>query len=278
MASMASRDGMDRSTGGDQAYTLPFKLTLAAQAAAGLVFGVAPLVATTAYASAIGFSGSDVIIYRLGGAATFGYFVAALVTLASGAGWRQIRIPAIATLTFTIAAFLASAVELAGGAKQAVVAFVVVAGLVFSAIAAWWLRRDEAPPMDAGPSLDMPARAILGLATLSAATFGVLPLVAPGPFASLFGLIGGDPFVYRLAGAGCLGYATAGIASLMASGYRAIRIQNMAAIAFNALGASSAWIAVVGGGGGLLAPVVAVAATFFTIALIWIDRRAATGR
>ena len=278
MASTASVSHDDRSVGVDQAHTFPFRLTLAGQAAAGLVFGLAPLLVTTAYASAIGFSGHDAVVYRLGGAATLGYAVAALVALIRTACWRQIRIPAIATVTFTIAAFLASAVELAGGATQPIVPFVVVAGLVFTAIAAWWLRRDEGPAMDAGRPLDAPARLILGLATLSAATFGVLPLLAPGPFAILSGLVGTDTWVFRLAGAACLGYATAGIASLLAPGYRIMRIQNVAAITFNALGAISAGVAMVGGGGGLLAPIVAAAASFFTIALIWVDRRLAPAR
>jgi hypothetical protein len=258
--------------GGDQAFTLPFRLTLAAQAAASLVFGLAPLLATAAYASALGFTGDDVLVYRLGGAATTGYFVAPVVALAWRAGWRQIRIPAIATLTFTIGAFAASAWELIGGGSQPVIPFVVAAAAVFTVIAAWWLRRDEAPETDPGRPLEMPARAILALATLSAGTFGLLPLLAPAPFTSLFGLAGTDTWVFRLAGAGCLGYATAGIASLLAPGYRVMRIQNMAAITFNALGAISAWIAVAGGDGGWLAPVVASAASFFTVALIWVDR------
>jgi hypothetical protein len=258
--------------GGDQAFTLPFKLTLAAQAGAGLVFGLIPILATAAYASALGFSGDDTLVYRLGGAATTGYFVAPVVALAWRAGWRQIRIPALATLTFTIGAFGASALEFVGGATQAVVPFVVVAGAVFTAIAAWWLWRDEAPEAEPGRPLTTPARAILILATLSAGTFGLLPLLVPDPFVSLFGLVGTDTWVFRLAGAGCLGYATGGIASLMAPGYRLMRIQNMAAITFNALGACSAWVAVLGGDGGWLAPAVAAAASFFTVALIWVDR------
>jgi hypothetical protein len=258
--------------GGDQAYTRPFKLTLVAQAAAGLVFGLAPLLATAAYASALGFSGDDVLVYRLGGAATTGYFVAPVLALAWRAGWRQIRIAAIATLTFTIGAFAASLWEFLAGATQPVVPFVVAAGAVFTVIAAYWLRRDEASDEDPGRPLSAPARVVIGLATLSAGTFGLLPLLAPDPFVSLFGLAGTDTWVFRLAGAGCLGYATAGIASLMAAGYRPIRIQNMAAITFNALGAIGAWAAVAGGDGGLLAPVVAVAASFFTVALFWVDR------
>lgn len=256
----------------DQAFTLPFKLTLAVQAAAALVFGLAPLIATAAYASAIGFSGDDPLVYRLGGAATFGYFVAPVLALAWRAGWRQIRIPAMATLTFTIGAFAASAWEFANGARQPVVAFVIFAGAIFTVIAAWWLRRDEAPDEAPGQALSMPARAIIALATLSAGTFGLLPLVVPGPFSSLFGVTGTDVWVFRLAAAGCLGYATGGIASLLAPGYRLIRIQNLAAITFNALGAISAWIAVAGGNGGWLGPVVAAAASFFTVALIWVDR------
>jgi hypothetical protein len=113
---------------------------------------------------------------------------------------------------------------------------------------------------------------VLAVATLSAGTFGLLPLLAPDPFASLFGLAGTDTWVFRLAGAGCLGYATAGIASVMAAGYRPIRIQNLAAITFNALGAIGSWLAVASGDGGWLAPIVAAAASFFTVALIWVDR------
>ncbi len=256
----------------DQAFTLPFKLTLVAQAMAGLVFGLAPLLLTAAYASALGFTGDDVLVYRLGGAATTGYFVAPVIALAWRAGWRQIRIPAIATLTFTIGAFGASAWELVGGGTQPVIPLVVAAGAVFTAIAAWWLRRDEVPDTDAGRALGTPARAVLALATLSAGTFGLLPLLAPDPFVSLFGLVGTDTWVFRLAGAGCLGYATAGIASLLAPGYRSMRIQNMAAITFNALGAVSAWLALLAGDGGWLAPVVAAAASCFTVALIWVDR------
>jgi hypothetical protein len=260
---------------GDQANLLSFKLTLVVQGAAAAFFGLAPILVTAPYAQALGFAGTDVLIYRLGGAATTGYLVAPMLALLWGSGWQTLRIPAIATLTFTIGAFAASAIELIGGARQPVVPFVAGAALVFTAIAAWWFRRDEGAPIDPGPALTQPGRVIIGLATLSAATFGVLPLVAPGPFASLFGLSGNDPWVYRIAGAACLGYATAGIASLRAPGYGLIRYQSLAAITFNALGAVSAWIALAGGNGGLLAPVVAAAATFFAIALIWLDRQLA---
>jgi hypothetical protein len=260
----------------DQAGLPLFKATLIAQAAAGLVFGLAPLLVQAGYASALGFSGADELVYRLGGAATTGYFVAPVVALTWGAGWAQIRIPAVATLTFTIGAFGASVWEFLSGARQPVVPFVVAAGAVFTIIALYWWRRDQAVEIDPGRSVPPSGKAILTLATLSAGVFGLVPLLAPGPFATMFGLGGADSWVFRLAGAGCLGYATAGIASLMAPGYRLMRIQNLAAITFNFLGAASAWFAVATGNGGLLAPIVAAAASFFTVALIWMDRQLAS--
>ena len=257
----------------DQAFLPAFRLTLVAQGIAALGFGIVPLVATSAYASAISFPGNDPLIFRLGGAATTGYLAAPLLALAWRAGWREVRIPALATLTFTLAALGASAWERVGGARQPIVIAVVAAGAVFSIIAAFWIRHDQAPPLDPGRPLESPARIVIILATLSAATFGLLPLLLPGPFATIFGITAPSGWVSRIAGAACLGYATGGIASLRAGGYRPMRIQNLAAITFNALGATSAWISVIGGGGGWLAPVVAVAASFFTVALIAIERR-----
>lgn len=260
----------------DQAFLPAFRATLGVQAVAGLLFGLAPLLATATYASALGFSGSQVLVYRLGGAATLGYFVAPAAAVILRAGWREIRIATIATLTFTIGACAASLIELATGAGQPIVPLVAVAGAIFTLIAASWWRRDQAPAVDPGRPLSNAAKVILGLATLSAATFGLLPLLLPGPFSTLFGLGTPDGWVFRLAGAGCLGYATAGVASLLAPGYRLMRVQNLAAISFNAVAALSAWVAVATGDGAWLAPVVAAAATFFAVALLWIDRRFAS--
>lgn len=260
----------------DQASLPAFRATLIGQAIAGLVFGLAPLLATAGYASALGFSGDDVLVYRLGGAATLGYFVAAAVALAWRASWREIRIPAIATITFTVGAFAASGVEFATGARQVIVPLVIGAGALFALIAAYWYRRDAGPQLDPGRTVGRNFRIVLGLATLSAGMFGVLPLLVPSLFTTVFGLAGTDAWIFRIAGASCLGYAVAGIASLLAPGYRLFRIQNFAAITFNGLGALSAWLAVFSGSGGWLAPVVAGAASFFTVALIAMDRSLST--
>jgi len=114
---------------------------------------------------------------------------------------------------------------------------------------------------------------VVVLATLSAAVFGLFPLLAPDRFTTLFQLNGSDTFIFRLAGAATLGYSVGGVLELRAADYRRIRVQNLAAIVFNALAAVVSILAAVAGQGGLLAPVVAVAATFFALTLTWFSFR-----
>jgi len=161
------------------------------------------------------------------------------------------------------------------------VVFVLVAAATFAALAAYWLVRDEGPETADGPALSPTVRTIVALATLSAAVFGLLPLLVPGAFADLFGLDGADRWVFRMAGAACFGYATAGILEIRARSYSAIRLQNGAAITFNVLGAAAAGLALASGQGGLLAPVIVAAAGTFTVLLTLIaidgERRERTG-
>ena len=119
-----------------------------------------------------------------------------------------------------------------------------MAATVFALIAVYWLRRNEGPAGDPGPAISMPFRIVIALATISAAVFGPVPLVLPDVFASLVGLEGTDAWIFRMAGAACLGYATAGVLSLQARGYHRFAIQNLAAITFNALAAVCALKAV----------------------------------
>ncbi len=258
---------------GDQAQLPIFRALLGVQVLAGFVFGVIPLLAPAQAASFVGYTGDDQLVYRLAGAATAGYLVAALAALAWRSSWRDLRIPIIGTLTFTTAAALGSLVSLVGGDRHWVVVVVLLAAGSFAVLAGYWLRRDQGVSIPAGMPTDPVIKAILALATLSAGVFGLMPLLAPGPFASLFGLVGTDVWIFRMAGAACLGYATAGILEIRAEGLRRIRVQNLAAIGFNVGGAASAWLAIIATGhGGLLAPVIAAAATTFAVLLIWLQR------
>jgi len=255
---------------GDQAVLPIFRVLLVVQAIATVVFGLVPLLIPGTFASITGYTGADELIYRLAGAATTGYLVAALVALLGARTWAELRIPIVATLTFTAAAAIGSLITLVRGDTHWVVFVVLGAGALFAILAAYWLRRDEGPAIDAGAPIADPWRIVIGLATLSAAVFGLMPLGATGLFASVFGLAGTDGWIFRMAGAACLGYAAAGVLELRAPGYRPIGVQNLAAITFNGLGAIVSVLAALAGTGGLLAPIVAAAASFFTLALAYL--------
>ena len=214
------RDPMHASqrTGTDQAELSSFRVLLGVQVLATAVFGLVPLLLPTVFADITGYTGDDTIVYRLAGAATTGYLVAAIVALASRTPWVDLRIPMVATFTFTSIAALASLGTLLAGDRHWIVVVVLLAATVFAVLAAYWLRRDEGPAAPAGRALPTEFKVVVGLATLSAGVFGLMPLLAAGPFASLFGLLGTDTWMFRMAGAACFGYATSGVLSLRAEG------------------------------------------------------------
>ena len=152
----------------DQAHLPAFRLLLGVQVLATIVFGLVPLLFAKIFANITGYSGDDPILYRLAGAATTGYLVAAVVALASRTPWVNLRIPMVATLTFTVLAAIASLVTFLGGDQRWVVVVVFLAATAFAVIAGYWLRRNEGQVTPAGRPLAMEARVIVGLATLSA--------------------------------------------------------------------------------------------------------------
>ncbi|HLX35351.1 MAG TPA: hypothetical protein VKR30_08925 [Candidatus Limnocylindrales bacterium] len=80
---------------------------------AGVFFGLAPFLAPEAFAALTGFRGTDVFVYRLAGAATFGYAVG----LAAGwsVPWVELRIPIAATFVFNAASILACLLAIGAG-------------------------------------------------------------------------------------------------------------------------------------------------------------------
>jgi hypothetical protein len=256
----------------DQAQRPVFRALLFVQVLATTVFGIVPLMLPATFAAVTGYSGDDELIYRFAGAATTGYFVAAAVALTQRSAWRDLRIPLVATLSFTVAAALACAWTLIEGDRHAVVALVLVAATAFALLAAYWLRADAgSETADVGRPLEPVWRGVIGIATLAAAVFGLAGLLVPGLLAPVVGLEGTDLWIFRMSGAACFGYAPAGILSIMAPGYSRIRVQNLAGITFNATAAIASWAALAAGEGGLVAPLVGVAATFFAVALAGLD-------
>jgi hypothetical protein len=108
--------------------------------AASLVFGLGPLVAGGGFGRALGFPGLDDFIYRQAGAATTGACVGGLLALQSRR-WAEIRLPAIAALTFNAASVLAALVEVSAGSPHAVVYVILAAAALVSVGMALALQR-----------------------------------------------------------------------------------------------------------------------------------------
>jgi hypothetical protein len=262
---------MSSSERSDQATLAIFRILIFVQLLAAAFFGLLPYVLPGTFASGAGFTGREPFIYRLAGAATLGYAVTALFGLLRPA-WYRLRIPMVATLTFNAAAVIGSLVSLASGETQFVVLFVAVAASAFTLIAGYWLIRDDGPADPAPAPIEPWFRGVIAVATLAAAFFGLAPLVAPGQFASIAGFSTDDIWIYRLAGAATLGYATAGVLSLRARTRDEVALQTRAALTFNALSAIAALLYVLAGGRSPVAYLIGVAATAFSIAfIVWLS-------
>jgi hypothetical protein len=222
---------------------------------AGAFFGLTPFLAPTQFASATGFAGTDVFLYRLAGAATFGYGVG----LAAGyrSGWGALRIPIAATAVFNAASILACLAAILAGA-QPVVYVILAASILFTAATLLFLTR---PPADrvardaAGPSAGSGTRDlatwVVGLfviGTLAATFFGLVPLALGGSFGKVLGYSGADDFVYRQGGAATLGAAVGGLLVLRSRRWSEARIPAIMALAFNGLAVVAAILEIAGGG------------------------------
>ena len=113
-------------------------LSLATVAAA--VFGLGPQVPGP-FASAMGYKGTDEYVYRLAGAACFGYAAMGIQELRS-LQWNDMRLPSVMAIVFNGLAFLASIFELLAGRGTLLVYLVALAAGFFTvAIAAILVRR-----------------------------------------------------------------------------------------------------------------------------------------
>ena len=253
----------------DQA-TLPiFRILLVVQVLAAGFFGLLPFLLPDTFASGAGFVGDEPFIYRLAGAATLGYAAVALIGSVRPA-WYRLRIPLLATLTFNAAAVIGALLSLASGEMQFVVFFVAIAAFAFTVLAGYWLARNQGLPDPAPEPVEPWFRVVIAVATLAATFFGLAPLVAAGEFASLAGFSTNDQFIYHLAGAATLGYAVAGVASLLARSRAQIGLQVRAATVFNGLSAVAAVIYLINGGRAPVAWLILVAATAFTaVFVLW---------
>ena len=96
---------------------------------ASLVFGLGPLILGGGFGRAIGYPGLDDFIYRQAGAATTGACAGGILALRSRL-WPEIRLAAVAALTFNLASAIAAVVEVARGDAQPVAYLILAAASV----------------------------------------------------------------------------------------------------------------------------------------------------
>ena len=231
--------------------------------AGGLVFGALPFLLGGAFGKAIGFPGNDSFVYRLAGAATFGYAVALMLGLRQG-HWAPLRLVVIATLTFNLASIFACVAELVAGDTNLFVYLILGTSIAITAITAWILNRragGEGSSLDVSPWF---IRFII-LGTILSATFGLMPLLIPVLGAKLLGFHGTDVFLIRQAGAASLGYAVIGAMGIRSGAWQERTLTMIMALVFNGLSFIASVIALFSGEPILISLVIGAASLFVTI-------------
>ena len=237
--------------------------------AAAVVFGLLPLLAPVQFATFSGFPGNDPFIYRLAGAATFGYAVGLTLGLRQGT-WAAVKLAVIAVLTFNLASIYTCGAEIihpntAGGTRP-VVYLILVTSIAFVALTAFMLyrHRQDAKMIAQYCFLDRP---IYCAWDHHVGHFGLVPLFYP-QFNQHFGFKVTDIFLYGQAGAATLGYAVMGIFVLLSRNWQEIRNPVVMGAIFNGL-AFLASLATIALGESLVLPVlIAVASLAVTVVSI----------
>jgi hypothetical protein len=233
--------------------------------AGGLIFGLGPFLIGSAVGAAVGFPGNDAFIYRLAGAAAFGYAVALIIGIRQGE-WAPLRQVVIGTLTFNVASIFACVVQLLAGDTNIFVYLILGASMLFIAITWWLLRRHGQAGIEQAegtPSVWYVRFVTLG--TVLSAAFGLLPLLIPVFGSQLLGFHGTDVFIIRQAGAASLGYAVMGLYGRRTSAWSEVRLGLIMALIFNGFSFIASLIAIFSGEPLLISIVIGAASLFVTV-------------
>ena len=239
------------------------RMLLLLPTAGGLVFGLVPLLLGGAFGSILGYPGNDSFIYRLAGAATFGYAVALIMGLRQG-DWTSLRLVVIATLTFNLASIYACLVQILAGDSPLVVYLIFGTSIAITAITLWILNR-HAGLERANKDVSVWYTRFIILGTVLSGVFGVLPLLIPVAGAQLFGFHGTDVFLIRQAGAASLGYAVMGVYGLRSGAWTELRLGLIMALIFNGCSFLAGVVALFTHEPVLITVVISAASLFVTI-------------
>ena len=233
--------------------------------AGGLIFGVGPFLLGSSVGAAVGFPGNDAFLYRLAGAAAFGYAVALIMGIRQGE-WAPLRQVVIGTLTFNLASVFACVAELLAGDTNIFVYLILAASMIFIAITLLLLNRHGRAGIETAQGNPSPWYVrFVTLGTLLSAAFGLLPLLIPVWGAHLLGFQGTDVFIIRQAGAASLGYAVMGLIGRRTSAWNEVRLGLIMALIFNGFSFIASVIALFSGEPLLISLVIGAASLFVTI-------------
>lgn len=242
---------------------------------AGWFFGLAPFLLPAQFATAFGFAGTDVFVYRIAGAATFGYGVGLLIGWR--ASWAEMRLPFLATLIFNACSIFACLAAIVAGATPWIVFVILLASILFTAGTGYFLTH---PPAFLGPSrpsgdheLAQWVVALYVIGVVAAVFFGLASLFPAGAFGKAVGATGADDFIYRQAGSATLGAGIAGFFVLRSRRWETARIPTVMALVFNGLSVIAAILEIASGGGAWIAWIILLAAGLVTVGMALALRR-----
>jgi hypothetical protein len=231
--------------------------------AGGLVFGLLPFLLGGAFGTILGFPGNDSYIYRLAGAATFGYAVA-LVMGFSQSDWAPLRLIVIATLSFNLASIYACFAQLVAGDTNIMIYLILITSIAISVISIWLLSRHTGTTQTE-PDVSIWYIRFVTLGAVLSGVFGLLPLFFPVSLAQLLGFHATDVFLIRQAGAASLGYAVMAVLGIMSGAWYELRLPLVMALIFNGFSFIASVIALFSGEPVLISLVIGAASLFVTI-------------
>jgi len=215
-------------------------------------FGAYLFLAPEASARAFGLVGTDIFLYRLAGAASFGY-LASLVAEWRG-GWPALRITIAGMPIFAIGSILAAAVALVTGEGGWIVGAVFVASVVLLGLELVLLTNPPGPDRAStnGPDIADWVTYLFAFGAIAALGTGSVALLLGGAGGKLLaGYSGTDSIIYREAGAATLAATYGAYLALRSRRWAEIGRGTWGALAFNGLSLIAAVLEIARGNGGL---------------------------
>ncbi len=147
--------------------------------AGAVAFGVVPFALGGAFGALLGFPGNDSFLYRLAGAATFGYAISLFMGMRNR-DWAGIRQVVIATLTFNVASIFACLAEIIAGPFNLIEYVILATSIAIVVITGTTLYRHSGARKSATDLSNWSTNLLIPVVLISG-LFGLLPLPFPLP-------------------------------------------------------------------------------------------------